>query len=191
MQNYADAANELIERIDAGEIDPEDVDITPFVEREDAVLTPGLADRLPESKIREYSDRVRQRDERDLQEQQREQYEDHNQALERLRDPDAKRTATAELLTGAEIEVKLHTNAKIDKHLTQLDDASTPSQVVDDIIEVIHWFVVDGELAERKLWQDYATEYGAADLMRECMRIIEPYLDDIDDDDVVRKFRSE
>lgn len=191
MQNYADYADELIEQIDSDELAPEEVDIRPFVENETDVLTPELAERLPDSKIAEYNARVAERDQEELAAEQRETTEDHAEALDRLRDPDADVTETAELLTGTELPVKTHTNGRIDRKIMRMDQAETPQEVIEDIIEVICWFVEDDEFADPALWQDYAEEYGAVDLMKEAIRIMAPYRDGFESDPVVQRFRGE
>lgn len=84
MQDYAERATDLITQIDSGELDPEDVDITPFVENEDVVLTPGLAERLPDAKIEEYNARLADRQHHSLQSEEHDQANKHREALDVL-----------------------------------------------------------------------------------------------------------
>lgn len=186
----ADHANDLAERLRNGDIDPAEIDLQAFIDDDLKAMTPELWQELDEDQRERYNELRAEADREVLEDRQVDRAMDSRAALDRLRDPDATTTDMARLLTGPEIEVKTHTNANVEEKIAAMDDADTPAEVREEIIDVVCWFVVDDELADRELWEDYAAHYGTGDLMKEAMRIMEPWMDSLEGDEVLQKFRA-
>lgn len=156
-------ADTLVEGIDAGDIDPESVEIRPFVEDDDKVLTPELAERLPDDKVERYNELVAKRDATELREESR--LSDGEQsALDQLR-PDTKDETVPLADTDVRVPVQTHTNRQVEQAIQRVidegeRDSPELSAVRDEMISVIVELIKDDEYSNRRLWEEYADEYG-------------------------------
>lgn len=190
MQDYASRSAELIDQIDAGELDATDVDVREFVEDETKVLTPQLAQLLPDEKLEEYNQLKQERDFEDLQSQKLEQAKERSEALEKLRDPQDGDTAMVE--SGqVELRVKTHLNEEIERKIDVLGSRGDQETQRRLLPEVLAWLVVEPEeYTDADIWRAYASEYGLNELGLVMLQVLEPALDRAEDHEVVKKFRA-
>lgn len=190
IDSTAARADDVVERIDDGDLDPSEVDIRPFVEHDDAVLTPELAERLPDEKVEQYNQRVAERDERDLRQAKRERSEEQQELLEQLEtvvDEDEP-TATVEIgEITAEVTTKL--SGKLEDNIdeiSRLEDEERPgaiSQARDLLIETCIMLVVDDDteglwdLQTWEAWEAYYRKHGSEGLIEAFMTLADPALE--------------
>lgn len=192
MQDYAEYASELVERIDAGELDPEEVDIRPFVENESDVFTPALRDRLEGSgKIEEYNLRVRERDWEDLSGEVEDRVSEHEDALDALRDSEDDDTA-AVTVGETDLTVKTYLSEEMERKFERLQDEPLDTGVQRRLLpEVMAWLVeAPEEYASEDVWRAYAAEYGRDELALVLFRVLEPKMERAEQNEVVEKFRE-
>lgn len=184
MQDYAEHSKALIEQIDAGDLNPADVNIGEFVENDNTVLTPALAKRLPDEKIQEYNDRINQRFESSLQDEQRDRTAEQQEALQILKGAvdDEERTESVPI-GEAEVKVTVAPSGVLERKAIELEttdsDGINSVSEFDDYIEltldVIRGFVVDERLRDSLVWRDYYDEYGVDGLETIAEAVMRPY----------------
>lgn len=192
MAVTSEKANEVLERIESGELKPENVDLTPFIEDELAAMTPELAEKLPDEKIREYNDLRKQQGERELAKKHRELNEDHREALDSLEsaivDP---QTPDAEAITigDARVEVRRHLSGKLEQALFDAieSDSKTAYQKFIDVLvgtDEMDGLLVDAEdsaILERATWEAFYSEYGTEGIAEAVDQAASPALDRIEE----------
>lgn len=186
LDHGADAA-ELVEGIESGDIDPASVSIEPFVHDDDKVLTPELAERLPDEKVERYNELAAERDREELREESK-LTEEQERALTLLEETEDN---TAEVELGsATVTVKTEIERDIEEKAEEVLDSENRHQHADVAMDVICHMIVDEEFAQRELWEAYREKHGTAQLMLTFMKVLEPFLDRIENDEVVKKFRQ-
>lgn len=188
--DMADPANELTEQIDAGEVDPNEVDVDRFVEDDEAVITRELWDKLPEEKRQEYNAKVARRDEQDIRQEARDLSEEQEEALEALtkETPDTK---TVDLGIGDGTEVRTYANEEIEDKMDYIRNNPDLDTIRSTVCEVMGWFIEDEKYGDAEVWREFARIRGIGELKQKFYITAKPYLERADDDEVVRKFRQD
>lgn len=168
MQDYAEYADDVVERIDAGELDPTEVDIQPFIEDETKVLTPELADRLDGTgKIEEYNARWSQRANREVAAREREEAGESRDLLSSIRRTvvEGPSTDTVEFdFLDEPVEVKLDPPGKVFDAVEIIDslgdgetDGRRMGELRDTLIDAGLSVIVDGPeaLTDREGWVEF------------------------------------
>lgn len=195
MQDYREYADELIDQIEAGELDPAEVDIRPFIEDDETVLTPELAEYLPSEKIEEHNARVQDRDHRALREEVAEQDRDAERAREALLEA-GRQTTTVTLgeVDGDPVAVEVRTEVpgRLERRMR---DLPTDPEAVDDIEAVLDPYCdllatmceeagFDSPGVWREVWEERGSPY--------LLACVETVLDVADEyDEAVGSFRDE
>lgn len=176
MQDYREYADDLVERIDNGDLDPKEVEIQPFVESEEKVLTPELAERLEGTgKIEEYNDRVRERDERDLLEEKRELSREQRDTIDLLKSTGSSEELTETVQIGdAEVIVRSRMTGELEKAFQRVRDLHAETgdltELKDVLIDAILLLIVDDnesgryDFQSREVWEAYYEEHGTEGL---------------------------
>lgn len=184
--DYAEYADELVERIDAGELDPAEVDIEPFVTDDEKTLTPKLVDRLPEELVEEYNQRWTAEAERELTEQRQEEAAERRSTLETIRETVREDEPTETMdFRGDEVEVKVDLPGKV-YEVIDVANAIEAGQVdaedinfgglADKLIDACLAVIVDGPegLTDRAEWERFYQDYGFEALNDVLGALVEP-----------------
>lgn len=192
--NMSAKADELVEGIKSGTIDPDSVDVRPFVEDDDKVFTPKLAEALPDEKVEEYNDLVAERDADELRDERR-LSNDEADALDAMR-PDTEDETVPLADTDVRVSVQTHTNREIEQAIQRVvDEGKTDnpslSAVRDEMITAIVALITDDVYANRDLWEEYADEYGITYVYDNFEQVAAPVLSQMEAMAQQQSFRSD
>lgn len=195
LPDYASYADEIVQQLDSGEIDAHEVDMRPFVEDDEVVLTPELADRLPDEKIDEYNEQVAQRDRQELREEQQERTDEAQRARERLMGLGVE-TETVDLAEmdpqvdePVEVTVKTELSGRVERNLNQVEQVDDFEEKLDLFLGIFEEIVVSPEgYADREAWRDVWEARGTAFLVRCLDKLLEPMLEG---ESAVKSFRQD
>lgn len=116
--------------------------------------------------------------------------EEQEQALELLEEPEADRTATVELGQRT-VTVKTYLSKEMEQRIHAIERVQdNPSEAVDDVIDVLTWVIEDDDYADEEVWRAFHDRYGTKNLLLRFTKVMEPYLDEVENDSVVQKFRE-
>lgn len=213
MVDYAEYADELVEQIDAGELDPAEVDIKPFIEDDTKTLTPALADRLEGTgRIEEYNQRWTAAAERDMAERQQEKAAEADKGRNLLADLERGEKRTTEVdLPGVDVPVEVrgtfprYAERKLftmDNRDGAADDYDTVEQSFNDMVEILcgpgdaapgspeyRGVVLDPvEYADPDQWQEVFDVHGIVTVRELFDTLTEPALEAYD---TAQSFRKE
>lgn len=116
--------------------------------------------------------------------------EDQQEALDALADPEREDTAEVELADET-LTVKTYMEGRVERKWQRVQNhQDDPEAVVDTIAEVMAWMVETDGYDDRDLWLAYREKYGMQRLMLAFTRVLEPYVEMVEEDQVVQRFRQ-
>lgn len=181
-------AAEMVEAIDAGELDPEDVDPHELAYRSDTTLSPALAERVSEEQIEAFAEAQDEKISESFAERQQELAEETKEKLEILdevvTDEDDQLTATVEL-GEAELVVPTRIPGAVEERidrLDSLDEGADRAEAVETAIETILHLIVDDDepdgsehtWRDRETWEAFYQRHGSEGLSTILELLTEP-----------------
>lgn len=152
--------------------------------------TPENRSDWTEEQLDRWQEAKRQQLQQEAQENRVDLDEDQEAALEALSDPE--REDTAEVDIGqTTLQVKTYLSGEMERKWQRVQShQDDPDRVVDTIAELLEWLVVDEDYADEEVWLAYRERYGTAELMLAFTTVLEPYVDNVQEDQRVQKFRE-
>lgn len=168
-------ADRLVEKIEAGDLDPSEVSILPFVENDSDVFTPELAELLPDETVQEYNERIEAKQRESLEAERDERIEEHQEAINALMDATDETATVAINDEGDEVEVKAYLNEHVEQTIYRMgSEYDTLDDATEDMIEAISWLVVDEDYANPDVWRAFKRERGASGLQIMFEKLTDP-----------------
>lgn len=160
--------------------------------------TPENLDEWSEEQLEEWDRRNEAKLLGEVRERREELQADQEAALDALRSPEREDYGEAEV-DDLTFKVKTHASSEIEDALAELSEtqeggvesAGDLQQIRREVPPLMAWFIVEPEeYADPAVWRGYADRFGIGELTKAWLRIVEPYLDENEQDRAVQKFRS-
>lgn len=177
--------NDLIQQLDDGDIEPEDVDIVEFVEDDDKTLTPALVERLNEEQVERYNELWNAQAEASMAERERELSREQSEKLEIIESATAPEDDTQiETVPFGDHEIPVHTRitGRLERKMAALaeydqqavDGVRDHERVVELSIDIIEELIADEEWQDREVWRAYHDRHGSEGLLSVVELVAEP-----------------
>lgn len=166
-------ASDLAERIEADEVDPDDVDLRAIAYDDGKTLTPALADALGPERVEEYSEYNSEKLQDAIDRETRGRSGGIREKLELIEDAvgggEEDLTETVPFGEGAEVEVLKELPESVKRGVIQLQEIDDIGSIedydsaVETVIDVIVGVLADEEWADRELWRARYEEVASDD----------------------------
>lgn len=185
MSATAERANELADKIQDGEIEPEEISLDPFIEDDLTAMTPALWELLTPEQQEKYNKRRQQKDRETLAERRDELTQDQQHKLDLIQQAVEEETGpgvTTIDFYGEPVEVRTQFPGAVERKIAELgevddddiEDAESLDRVVELAIDVATAMLVDEDWADPAVWHALHESKGIEGLLAAVWQFVEP-----------------
>lgn len=178
-------ANQLAERIEEGEVDPNEVDPVRIANDPDKVITPRLVELLSDEQVEAFNEAQKERMEVDIQERNRELSQEQQERLaiiESATQPDDEPLIETVSFGDHDLTVRTRISGAIERKLARLAEyeqqeltgVDDHDAIVELAIDVISELIQDEGWRDRDVWRAYYNRHGSEGLLDVTELVAEP-----------------